>query len=193
MGKVSSTRQTSRADWLAEALRVLEKGGVAAVRIDRLARNLGTSRSGFYWHFADRAELLRAILEYWSGAYTGIVTGDSEIVALPPHARLARIADMIAAHGLSRYEIAMRAWAAHDRDVERAVRRVYGERCDFVRRAFQELGFRGIDLDIRARLFLAYHTWERAMFEDGSPEEQARRVAAELDLLTGSGDGPGES
>jgi AcrR family transcriptional regulator len=190
--KVRKTKRTTRDEWLAEGLRVLAEGGVGAVRVDRLARNLGTSRSGFYWLFRDRAALLKAMLEYWSGEYTTIVTRDKQVAALPPRQRLARIAEMIAERGLTRYELVMRAWAAHDRDVERAVRRVYAERLDYVRKAFHELGFRGVDVDVRARLFLAYHTWERVMFEDGTAEERPRRVEVELDLLTGRCDGAGK-
>jgi AcrR family transcriptional regulator len=190
--KVKTTRRTSKQEWLAEALRVLEEGGVAAVRVDRLAGNLGTSRSGFYWHFRDRAELLEAMLDYWSREYTGIVARDPDIAALPPRQRLARLIEMIAERGLTRYEIAMRAWAAHDRDVARAVRRVYADRLDFVAAALHELGFRGVDLDARARLFVVYHSWERLTFGDGTAEERARRVEAELDLLTRRGDAAGK-
>ena len=186
------TRRTSRDEWLAEALRVLEEGGVGAVRVDRLARNLGTSRSGFYWHFRDRATLLKAVLDYWSREYTGIVARDKQVAALPPRERLARIVRMIAEHDLTRYDIAMRAWAAHDETVARAVRRVYGNRLDFIRKAFRDLGFRGADLDTRARMFVVYHSWERATFDDGAAQERARRAEAELDLLTRRGDGAGK-
>jgi AcrR family transcriptional regulator len=40
----------SKNQWLAKALEALESGGVDGVKIEKLARALGISRSGFYWH-----------------------------------------------------------------------------------------------------------------------------------------------
>ena len=51
-------KRTSKAEWLEKALEVLEAEGVNGVKINRLAKLLETSRSGFYWHFKGRSDLL---------------------------------------------------------------------------------------------------------------------------------------
>jgi AcrR family transcriptional regulator len=33
--------------------------------VERLARDLGVTKGSFYWHFADRAELLEALISEW--------------------------------------------------------------------------------------------------------------------------------
>lgn len=40
-------------------------GGVEAVRVEKLARNLSVTKGSFYWHFKDREELLDLLLREW--------------------------------------------------------------------------------------------------------------------------------
>src|SRR5690606_38879450 len=50
---LSGPRQTlSREAWIAAARKVLERRGIAEVKIDRLARQFKVTRGSFYFHFA---------------------------------------------------------------------------------------------------------------------------------------------
>src|SRR6266404_2112370 len=62
---MSSPTRTPRSSWIQEGLRALAAGGPDAVRIELLARALGVTRGGFYWHFDDRRGLLEEILDTW--------------------------------------------------------------------------------------------------------------------------------
>ena len=53
------TPHPAPARWIEEGLRALAAGGPDAVRIDPLAKALGVTRGGFYWHFEDRARAAR--------------------------------------------------------------------------------------------------------------------------------------
>jgi AcrR family transcriptional regulator len=55
-----------RAQWLQAGLDALRKGGVGAVRVERLGAGLELTKGSFYHHFRDRAALLDALLEFWS-------------------------------------------------------------------------------------------------------------------------------
>jgi AcrR family transcriptional regulator len=52
-------------DWLKAARVALLKGGVEAVRVEKLARDLQVTKGSFYWHFKDREELLDLLLREW--------------------------------------------------------------------------------------------------------------------------------
>lgn len=67
---------------------ILEHEGVSAVKIERLAKALKTSRSGFYWHFQDSAELLREMLEYWRLEYAEVVIKNGQLGEMDPAERL---------------------------------------------------------------------------------------------------------
>ena len=61
---VAQTR-TPRSTWIEAGLAALASGGPDAVRVDLLAKALGVTRGGFYWHFASRQEFLDALLDAW--------------------------------------------------------------------------------------------------------------------------------
>ena len=62
--------RTPRIAWIRQALRALAAGGPDAIRVEPLARTLGVTRGGFYWHFEDRRALLDAVLDSWEQSTT---------------------------------------------------------------------------------------------------------------------------
>ena len=136
-----SNRGVTRAEWLDMALQSVSAKGIAGLTVQGLARSLGIAKAGFYWHFRDREELLRQLLDYWNHEITEVITQNVELLALEPKSRLVRTAELILENDLTRYEIAIRQWAMEDREAARAVRQTNRMRLDFVRTAFSELGF----------------------------------------------------
>ena len=179
----SKIRKRSRDEWLARALEVLAAEGVNGVRVERLARDLKISKSGFYWHFKDRRDLLKQLLDYWRHEYTQIVSQNQDLLKVDPETRLYKVVQMIPEHSLTNYEVTMRAWAEHDTMAAEAVASVYKERMNYIRKAFKELGFTGNDLEMRTRLFVCYHTWEKAMFGNDSARKLNRLRKPRLTLL----------
>ena len=57
-------------DWIKAAGRRLASGGIAAVAVETLARDLAVTKGSFYWHFRDRAALLKALLADWEAGST---------------------------------------------------------------------------------------------------------------------------
>src|ERR687896_374805 len=57
--------RTPRNSWIAAGLRALAAGGPDTVRVESLAKAMGVTKGGFYWHFADRDELLAEMLDTW--------------------------------------------------------------------------------------------------------------------------------
>src|SRR5215204_102244 len=62
---MAAPTRTPPTNWIDQGLRALAAGGPGAVRIEPLARALGVTKGGFYWHFDDRRALLEEILERW--------------------------------------------------------------------------------------------------------------------------------
>ena len=55
----------SREAWLSAAITVLEKHGIANVKIDRLAKQLKVTRGSFYFHFHGLKDLLSSMVNEW--------------------------------------------------------------------------------------------------------------------------------
>lgn len=177
-------RGVSKDEWLATALELLSDRGVAAVTVEALAKSLGIAKSGFYWHFRNRQELLEALLDYWMREMTEVITADPEVMALGPAKRLERTAEMIIDRNLTRYELAIRQWALTDPVAARGVSKVNRVRLDVIRRTFAELGFEGDDLEMRTMLFVCYQSMEEAVFKGISRKRRREMISRRVALVT---------
>ena len=153
MPKEKVRRGISKAQWLEAAMALLCDHSVADITVEGLAKKLGIAKSGFYWHFKNREELLNALLDYWVHEVTEVITKNVEIDALAAKDRLAICAEMILELDLTRYEIGIRQFALIDEQACQAAEKVNGIRMNFIRNAFAELGFTGDDLEMRTMLF----------------------------------------
>jgi AcrR family transcriptional regulator len=177
-------KRVAKGEWLTIALEELERSGIGAVRIERLAARLHVARSGFYWHFKDHRDLLRHLLDFWLHEFTAVVTSNPTLMEGEPTERLNRIMTMVDENHLGRYDLAIHAWAKHDEMARQAVERANKVRLDFLRSLFSEMGFKGAEREMRARLFVGFQSLERAIFEDMSARTRARLRKRRLELLT---------
>jgi len=170
----NNINRVSKDQWLAKALEALKAGGIEAVKIERLAKALSISRSGFYWHFKNRQDLLDNLLDYWVLRYTGILTDNPDVAKFDPKLRLLTTMETIRDKNLTKYDLSMTSWAKLDSKVHKVVTQVVKMRLDYLREIFAELGFEGDELEMRTRLFVCYHSWEDTMFPDLSDEEHSK-------------------
>ena len=172
--ETNKNKGVSKRQWLTKALETLETDGYEAVKIDRLAKQLGISRSGFYYHFKDRQDLLQHLLDYWANEYTAVITEDMDMKKLDAEKRLFTTMKIVREKKLPKYDLAMNSWAKVDPLVDKVVKKVIKIRLDFTRAMFEELGFDGDELEMRARMFLCYHAWEEVMFTDDNDNEYVK-------------------
>jgi AcrR family transcriptional regulator len=178
--------RVSKDQWLAQALEELVRGGIAAVRVERLARALAVAKSGFYWHFDGLDDLHRHLLDYWSSEYTGAIMARVEEVPREPRAQLELVMELVEEGDFGRYDFAMHGWAKQDAAVRAAVDEVVASRLAFIGRIFARLGFSGDELDMRTRLFVCNEMWQKETYPSISERHRARLRKLRLDLLIGS-------
>jgi AcrR family transcriptional regulator len=145
--------RTSKADWLNAALRVLEEQGLERVTVSNLARGLGIARSGFYWHFRDRKQLLAELLEYWRYEFTEALENRLRDRGMSPAETLEWIARHVIEDELNRYDAQFMEWARRDSGVDKVVGEVVAWRVRIVAEQFEALGFDPAEADCRARIF----------------------------------------
>lgn len=182
--KVRVSRGFSKNDWLEAALEMMGEGSLADLSIEKLAKRLNVAKSGFYWHFRSRQALLDALLEYWAKDLTQSITENNELLSMEPKARLQAAADAILRFDLARHDLAVRHAAEKDKKIAGIVRRVTKIRLDFLRQTLSELGFKGDDLEMRAMLFVGYHTWEFTTFKGMSKKRRKELINTRIELLT---------
>jgi AcrR family transcriptional regulator len=172
-----------KVDWLRAALSVLEAEGVQGVRVERLARDLNVAKSGFYWHFRDRQQLYDDLVDYWEREFTQAVTQNAELALLPPEERLRRTSQLIFEHDLNRFDLAFRAWGQADPEVLARFNRIEEERLAWLRQIFREFGFKGAELEMRVRIFVGYHSWERSTLPPPSKAQAKRLIKRRIDFF----------
>lgn len=177
----ATQRRLRREEWLARALDLLAREGESSLHIDRLAQGLGVTKGSFYWHFRDRADFVRQLAAHWEQAYTRVVGEKIGGADVAPRERLTSLAMTITEADLGRYDIVMRALAAHEVAVAAVVKRVDAYRMRIVRSLFSALGFKGEALETRTRVFVALFSFEHALF----PRESKKRRLANLESRLG--------
>jgi AcrR family transcriptional regulator len=177
-----ATARTPRSSWIEEGLRALGRGGPDAVRIEPLARALGVSKGGFYWHFDNRQALLEEMLDTWERTMVDEVAEAIEAEGGDARSRLRRLFAMASTAGpeLLRVELAIRNWARHDRAVARRLRQVDDRRMDYMRSLFG--AFCEDDGDVEARCLLALALFIGVPFVNVDHRGRSRAEVMELAL-----------
>lgn len=132
-------------DWLLAAFKTLGDEGIDGVKVERIAKKLGTTKGSFYWHFADRPALLDQMLRFWDEEGTHNIIRDlgfAEIPATEKLGKLARIASATSIFDLDAVAIegALRAWAGQDETVAKRIAKTEQARIDFVAQLLIEIG-----------------------------------------------------
>ena len=177
-------KRISKHQWLDCALTALESGGIESVRVDKLAQQLGVSRSGFYWHFKNRQDLLNHMLTYWAHEYTEVVTQNKLLTEGPAIQRLENVMRTVREYGLNRFEAAIFIWSQSDPVARATFDRAFKMRVKFIGDIFAELGFEGDEKEMRAQFFIGYLAWEYTCFIPQSKIKQNRLLKLRLKLLT---------
>ncbi len=171
--------RTPRGAWIAAAMRALAAGGPEAVRIEALAKQLGVSKGGFYWHFEDRAALLKETLDAWEKAGTEDVIAGVDSGPADPRRRLRRLFELApSAREMFAVELALRDWARRDPEVAARLRRVDDRRMAYLRLQFGQ--FCADADDAEARSMLAYSLFVGSYF---FAAEHGERTRAEVQQL----------
>jgi AcrR family transcriptional regulator len=130
---MAAPTRTPRSAWIAEGLRALAAGGPQAVRIEPLAKALGVTRGGFYWHFADRRALLQEMLDTWERRSTDEVIERVEREEGDPRAKARRAGALTFSDELLPIDLAIRDWSRREPTVAHRLRRVDNRRMDYLR------------------------------------------------------------
>lgn len=132
--KREAPKSLDRAAWLMAAWRALARSGVEGVRVEPLASELGVTKGSFYWHFADRAALLDALLEDWERRATAAVIDRVDATSADPRVRLRELVHFTTSVSEAPdVEHAIRAWGAVDGAARKKLDRVDARREAYVR------------------------------------------------------------
>ncbi|MGK2948887.1 MAG: TetR/AcrR family transcriptional regulator [Acidimicrobiales bacterium] len=178
--------RVGKEQWTRAALEAIAEEGVAGVKVEALARQLGITKGSFYWHFRDRAELIEAALEQWYRLGTAEIIERLDRIEDPEH-RLRALFTESFGDLVSGPIDALLLGQVDDSVVGPVVVRCTSERLRFLTRTYRELGVPSPRATARARLvYAAYlgtgHLRRVPGLGTGSPGEESA-FEKELELL----------
>jgi AcrR family transcriptional regulator len=165
--------------WIAAATEVLVDRGIDHVRVDLLASGLKVTRGSFYWHFRDREDLLRRVLQAWRESATEQLTARLAQAGADAPTRLRDVISLpfrgrAAARG-ARIELAIRAWARRDATARAAVDEADAQRIAYHEQIFAALGFAADEARRRAFMLYSVEVAESLLHRQGHATERAER------------------
>jgi len=180
---------TPRTSWIEEGLRALAAGGPDAVRIEPLAKALGVTKGGFYWHFEDRRALLEEMLDTWERLSVDEVIERIEGEGGDAKDKLRRLSAIATSSNAVlridplRIDLAIRDWARRDKAVAKRLRRVDNRRMDYMRSLYG--AFCRDEDEVEARCMVAFSLWIGNNFiaADHGARSRAEVVALALKRL----------
>jgi AcrR family transcriptional regulator len=178
--KSSSRISLTPERWIEAATEVLADQGIDSVRVDSLARALKVTRGSFYWHFRDRDDLLRAVLQAWRTQATEQLTRRLESARDDPREQIRDLISLPfrgrAAVRASRIELAIRAWARRDDRARAFVDEADAARIGYIAQVFSSLGFSITDARARAFLLYSYELAESLLASQGTASQRNERA-----------------
>jgi AcrR family transcriptional regulator len=129
-------KDLAREDWLRAARLALLRGGVEAVRVEKLARDLGVTKGSFYWHFKDRDELLELLLREWENEVPEMLSQVARRSRRENVQRLVRVLEKrakLSEEGKVPSDAAIFAWASVDQKIARRVNKAEKERIQLLK------------------------------------------------------------
>jgi AcrR family transcriptional regulator len=175
--------RTPRSSWIAEGLRALAAGGPGAVRIEPLARALGVTKGGFYWHFEDRRSLLDEMLDTWERVMIDEAIERVESEGGNARARLRRLFALASSSDIRELlsvDLAIRDWSRRDQTVAKRLRRVDNRRMDYMRSLFG--AFCPDEDEVEARCMVAFSLFIGSPFVAADHGARSRADVVELAL-----------
>ena len=180
--------------WFEAAIEILLESGVEAVKIATLAKKLKLSRTSFYWFFADREELLSALVASWKEKNTGGIVKQSEAYSESIAEATLNIFDCWMDRDLfdDKFEFAIRSWALHSAEILQEVQQADKQRLQALKDMFTRYGYGEVEADVHARTIYLVQIGYISMQSRESLAVRMPRIAEYVKTFTGVAPKPQE-
>lgn len=182
-----ATLKATRDDWLALAVRTLIEAGVDAVLIQPLAKQLGVSRSSFYWYFRNRDDLLDELLHHWSRTNTRAILDHASQPSHTVAEGVLLIFRCWADESLfnPHLDFAVRHWARQSRMVRTLIDQADMARLAAIQSMFQRHGYSVAESRIRSRVLYYMQIGYYMLDVDETWEERLSHSAEYVQAFSG--------
>ena len=168
-----SMPRLSREKWLELAIEALAEKCKSKFSLDSLIKAMPVTKGSFYNHFKNREDFLLALVDYWDRHDTqSIIEALRHLPEdLTPEERLWELTQAIHDLELNRYELLLRTISFEHPETRVAIEKVDRRRVDALRGLFAEMGYEGMECEMRARVYVTAISQELSILYD-IPEDE---------------------
>jgi AcrR family transcriptional regulator len=179
--------RSTKEDWLNHAIRTLVTDGIDHVKIQVIARELGVSRSSFYWFFDSLEDLHNQLLEHWLKKNTGPIIERAMRPAPTIIRAIINVFECWTDEELydPRLDMAVRLWARRSERVKAVVQFADSQRLEAVAAMYRRYGYEEEDALIRARVLYFTQIGHYTLEVDEDLETRHFHVRAYLRSFSG--------
>lgn len=146
--------KSTKEDWLNRAIATLVSDGIDHVKIQVIAKELGVSRSSFYWFFESLQDLHDQLLQHWLKKNTGPIIERAMRPAPSIIRAIVNVFECWTDEDLfdHKLDMAIRLWARRSEVVKDIVRQADAQRLEAIAAMYRRHGYEDEDALIRARV-----------------------------------------
>ncbi len=153
-GQSDRSSRLTRKDWIDAAWKALAQGSIDTVKVDRLAKDLKVTRGSFYYHFANREDLLDAVLDRWLGLLGLQEAITPHILALSePETKLWAVYEYVIRNITGPQSVFLRVWARKSRPMLARMQSEDDQRRAHYATLFRDMGFDEAEAGFRAEMY----------------------------------------
>ncbi len=180
--------------WLQAAYNLLIDSGVESVKVMPLAKELGMSRTSFYWHFEDREQLLDKIIECWEAKNTGNLIAQTNAYAATITEGVFNLFDCWIDNDLfdSRLDLAIRNWARNDAKLKQRLDEADQKRLCAIKNLFLRFDYSEIQAETRSLTVIYTQVGYISMMVSENPLTRVGRMPEYIAIYTGQKPGHSE-
>jgi AcrR family transcriptional regulator len=175
----------TKEQWLDVGLARFGEQGLAGLKVEAMARTLGSSKAGFYWYFKSRAAFEQALFEHWRTIETKRIIAVAELAGDPTHKLLALFTEVIHLRGGGDFLFHLRRLARRRTSLARLLDQTETERIHYLASVLEQLGKERVAAVAAAEvIYHLYLGWyERHRFEPTTPAEARKQLRAVSTLI----------
>lgn len=167
----------SKNDWYEVGFKLLVESGASVITIDNLARQLEITKGSFYHHFKNYQDFKIGLLTYFEELTTSQTIETVEKLNKPGQ-KIEGLLNITKSNSAN-LEVAIRAWALQDKEVQAFQARLDTRRLAYLQELFGELGNPPALAQIMAQLFYSIYVGSSHIV----PELPKEKLYAELSRL----------
>ena len=162
-------------DWVEKGLEFVEQVGHPHLCIDKIAAWLGVTKGAFYYHFNDKAEFERALLDHYIATTIQGLVNELSLLTTPQQ-RLKEVLRKQIEIDHTRLSMIFRAWGLENPSVAEALNKIDELRLKHAYFLFQELNFPSPEAAVRARVLVTFLQGECGLYCQLSRQQRLEQI-----------------